>query len=67
VRHNNPAKIALWESRVIWPLVDEPDILVSIGTGYTAAARGSEETITGGFIPRLLQPLMHSMDGELIW
>lgn len=31
--HNNPAKLAEWESRLIWPHHNKVDIVVSLGTG----------------------------------
>lgn len=45
VFHNNPVRIANYESKLIWPDVEEchPDILLSIGTGHN----GSD---TDGFV-----------------
>jgi hypothetical protein len=39
VFHNNPVRIANYESKLIWPDVDQchPDILLSIGTGHNGA------------------------------
>jgi hypothetical protein len=39
VFHNNPVRIANYESKLIWPDVEEshPDILLSIGTGHNGA------------------------------
>lgn len=37
--HNNPVRIANYESKLIWPDVEEchPDILLSVGTGHNGA------------------------------
>ncbi|KAF2188984.1 hypothetical protein K469DRAFT_684250 [Zopfia rhizophila CBS 207.26] len=39
VFHNNPVRIANYESKLIWPDVEEchPDLLLSIGTGHNGA------------------------------
>jgi predicted acylesterase/phospholipase RssA len=34
VYHNNPINIAERERQLIWPEVQEPDVVISIGTGY---------------------------------
>ncbi|RPA90945.1 FabD/lysophospholipase-like protein [Choiromyces venosus 120613-1] len=65
VKHNNPAKLALRESRVLWPLSSEPDLLISVGAGYRVS--DDREGAAGGFISRLIRSWMQSMDGQLIW
>ncbi|KAF2736521.1 hypothetical protein EJ04DRAFT_462876 [Polyplosphaeria fusca] len=48
VFHNNPVRIANYESKLIWPEVEEypPDILLSIGTGHNGSdTDGSVETL----------------------
>ena len=37
--HNNPIFIANTERKLIWPDVQYPDIILSLGTGYNPAAR----------------------------
>jgi hypothetical protein len=32
-RYNNLINLALWESRRLWPVIKNPDVVVSIGTG----------------------------------
>ncbi|KAI8938298.1 hypothetical protein NX059_005951 [Plenodomus lindquistii] len=47
VFHNNPVRIANYESKLLWPDAEEchPDILLSIGTGHNGIeADGSRET-----------------------
>ena len=48
VFHNNPVRIANYESKLLWPDVEEchPDILLSIGTGHNGAD-------TEGFVDHL--------------
>ena len=69
--HNNPIKIALWESLQINPTISKPDIVVSLGTGTRAApspkTSSFRHVIFDGFIPRLWRSYMSSLDGQTIW
>ena len=70
--HNNPASLAEWESRQIWPHNKKPDVLLSLGTGTSAKCvlqNGSRfhHFITNGFVPRLWRSFMSSMDGQRAW
>lgn len=71
VRANNPLSIALKESTLIWPGRTKPDLLVSVGTGYTAPERQPRRTKPGGIlhdgaVARLIRATVSSpsMDGE---
>ncbi|KAJ5146619.1 uncharacterized protein N7515_001183 [Penicillium bovifimosum] len=71
VRANNPLSIALKESTLIWPGRNRPDLLVSVGTGYTAPERQFRHTRPGGIlqdgaVARLIRATVSSpsMDGE---
>ena len=70
-QHNNPVNLALWESRVVWPHVDQPDVVVSLGTGTEIATspKASEfrHIFKDGFIPRLYRSFKSSLDGQLAW
>lgn len=39
VYHNNPINIAERERKLIWPEAKEPDVVISIGTGYNLNSR----------------------------
>ena len=67
--HNNPIKLALWESLRLEPLLARPDLLVSVGTGTTTKRTASKTTtfryvFLDGSIPRLWRSYMASFDGE---
>lgn len=71
VRANNPLSIALKESTLIWPGRSKPDLLVSVGTGYSAPERQPHHTGSGGVlrdgaVARLIRAAVSSpsMDGE---
>ena len=65
-KHNNPIKLALWESKRIDH--SEPDIVVSVGTGTTNAPASLKATslrrVLDHFVPRLWRNYMFSFDGE---
>lgn len=31
--HNNPVNVALSEAKNLWPIISDPDVVVSLGTG----------------------------------
>ena len=67
--HNNPIKLALWESLRIDPSLSRPDLVVSIGTGTSRKpksprAASFRHVLFDGFIPRLWRAYMSSFDGE---
>ncbi len=67
--HNNPIKLALWESLRIDPSLSRPDLMVSVGTGTsrkTKSPRGASfrHVLFDGFISRLWRAYMSSFDGE---
>ncbi|KAF8545288.1 acyl transferase/acyl hydrolase/lysophospholipase [Trichophaea hybrida] len=65
--HNNPSKIAIWESRFIWPReTGRLDTIVSLGTG-TGSSPAPQNSIWYRFIPRLYRSFMLSLDGQKIW
>lgn len=71
VRANNPLSIALKESTLIWPGRSKPDLLVSVGTGYSAPERQPHHTGSGGVlrdgaVARLIRAAVSSpsIDGE---
>ena len=67
--HNNPIKLALWESLRMDPSLSRPDVVVSVGTGTSRKANSPKATsfrhvLFDGFIPRLWRAYMSSFDGE---
>ena len=67
--HNNPIKLALWESLRIDPSLSRPDLVVSVGTGTSRKAKSPRaasfrHVLFDGFIPRLWRAYMSSFDGE---
>ncbi|KAL6722253.1 hypothetical protein ACLMJK_001360 [Lecanora helva] len=72
LKHNNPTDLGLWESRIIWPMLQRPDAVVSLGTGMapdpsTPTAPNFRHVIFDGFIPRLWRSFMSSLDGQNTW
>lgn len=74
VRANSPAAVALRESHIIWPSARRPDLVLSIGTGFTPSAVQQEDRpargiLQDGFLPRLFRSLIFSpaVDGERGW
>ncbi|KAJ5769721.1 uncharacterized protein N7511_001772 [Penicillium nucicola] len=70
VRANNPLAIALRESGIIWPMAKRPDLVLSVGTGFSTPtssdATGFLGRIWEGALPRLFRAMMSSpsMDGK---
>ena len=67
--HNNPIKLALWESFRIEPSLSKPDVMVSVGTGTRKNSISPRFTsfchvLFDGCIPRLWRAYMSSFDGE---
>lgn len=70
--HNNPVNIAGWECRRIWPEIERPDILVSLGTGAKVnptpvPVSTVPREMMNGFVPRLWRSFMSSLDGQRVW
>ena len=64
--------LALWESRRIWPQIERPDVVISLGTGTEQSlgvpeAPNARHLLQDGFIPRLYRSFLSSLDGERIW
>ncbi|OCK74562.1 FabD/lysophospholipase-like protein [Lepidopterella palustris CBS 459.81] len=70
---NNPVELALWEISVIWPSIDEPDVVISLGTGSSKTQTDTvglihpRRTWRWGVIPRLYHTFMWSISGKKIW
>jgi hypothetical protein len=67
LQHNNPASIAKWESRFIWPNKAEPDFALSLGTGTASTPAGSESWWKSRFTSRIFKSFMRTLDGEDAW
>ena len=72
LRHNNPVNLALWESKLIWPSIKKPDLVLSLGTGtdihpHSPNAPNFRHIFKDGFIPRLYRSFMSSLDGQSAW
>jgi hypothetical protein len=69
---NNPVDIALWEIPVVWPSIQKPDLVVSLGTGFlklrtqASCANGSRGIWRRGFLFRLYQAFMEMLNGRKI-
>ena len=67
--------LALWECTRLWPLVTQPDVVLSLGTGTEAEAKSPRSPrapnfrhlFNDGFIPRLCRSFLSSLDGERAW
>jgi len=70
---NNPVGTALCEVRAIWPSIEEPDFVVSLGTGYqrqptsSPCTSGPRGILRDGFIPRSYRAFMSSLSGRKLW
>lgn len=66
MRHNDPGNLALQEVSALYPLVDEPSLVISLGTGSRRSPdvprmSPSRGIFRDGFIPRLLRAFSLSM------
>ncbi|RDL30200.1 uncharacterized protein BP5553_10478 [Venustampulla echinocandica] len=66
LEHNDPGSLALEEVAAIYPLVDGPSLVLSLGTGSPRLADVPRMSPTrgvfrDGFIPRLFRAFRHSM------
>ena len=66
LQHNNPASIAQWESRFLWPHKDNPDFALSLGTGF-ATEPASLGLVIPRFYTRLFKSFMRNLNGEDAW
>ncbi|KKY29202.1 putative patatin-like phospholipase [Phaeomoniella chlamydospora] len=57
---NNPVDIALWEIPVIWPSIERPDLVISLGTGSLKARK--KMGFSGLWSSRLLARLYGCLD-----
>ncbi len=67
--HNNPIKLALWESLRIDPSLSKPNLVVFVGTGTSTKTKSPRaasfrHVLFDGFIPRLWRAHMSSFDDE---
>ncbi|KAM3066494.1 hypothetical protein ACMFMG_011992 [Clarireedia jacksonii] len=53
---NNPIDIAMSEARALWPTIDEPDVVLSLGTGYQV----DEDVKMSDISPTETSPLVSS-------
>lgn len=71
LKRNNPVRLALWESRLLWPSIPRPDLVLSLGTG-TDMNRNVDPPVfknflIDGFLPRTYRWLKAVFDGEDEW
>jgi hypothetical protein len=67
LQHNNPASIAQWEMKFLWPNKPEPDFALSLGTGTSATSSSTRSLHTSRFYIRLFKSFMRNIDGEDAW
>jgi hypothetical protein len=75
LEHPNPADLAVWESRRIWPHIAKPDVVLSLGNGTNAATKSLKTDIfqlifqrtLSGFLPRLYRTFKSRIDPEKAW
>lgn len=72
--HNNPIHLALWEQDAIWSREKkEPDIVLSLGTGYRRAPESESESprkqsfFRTRCVPRLFRSFLNFFVGETRW
>ncbi|KAL4744518.1 acyl transferase/acyl hydrolase/lysophospholipase [Aspergillus terricola var. indicus] len=70
--HNCPIELAMLESKRIWRTVPEPDVVLSLGTGYETSGQNRHVTrfrnfLVDGFVPRCFRSAMESTVGQKIW
>jgi hypothetical protein len=65
LEHPNPAELALWESRRIWPDIAKPDVLLSLGNGTNAAAKSLYLTLKSRIDPeKAWAKLLNGLDDK---
>ena len=71
LKRNNPVRLALWESRLIWPSITRPDFVLSLGTGTDLCPQPTAPSFRhiwrDGFVPRTYRWLRGIIDGEDEW
>ena len=71
LKRNNPVRLALWESRLIWPSIARPDFVLSLGTGTDLCPQPTAPSFRhiwkDGFVPRTYRWLRGIIDGEDEW
>lgn len=71
LQHNSPDKPIVWESPIIWPHARNPDVVLSVGAGYSAPVENGplRGILTDGCIPRLIRALKSSpsLNGQNGW
>jgi hypothetical protein len=67
LQHNNPASIAQWETRFIWPNKTEPDFALSLGTGTSSMVSKPSTYGKSRFYVRIFKRFMRNPDGEEVW
>jgi hypothetical protein len=67
LHHNNPADIAQWESRFIWPDKEGPDFALSLGTGDALPVAGGGSWWNIRFPFRCFKSFMRNLHGEAAW
>ncbi|KAL4734131.1 acyl transferase/acyl hydrolase/lysophospholipase [Aspergillus similis] len=70
--HNCPIKLAMLENKRIWRTVPEPDVVLSLGTGYETSGQNRHVTrfrnfLVDRFVPRCFRSAMESTVGQKIW
>ncbi|KAI9888422.1 MAG: hypothetical protein M1814_000484 [Vezdaea aestivalis] len=72
LKANNPTEPALCESHIVWPANGEPNVLLSVGTGYDNRLQSNTELavwniLRDGFIARLFRASMALLSGQNAW
>ena len=71
LKRNNPVRLALWESRLLWPSLKRPDFVLSLGTGTDLNSRLDappfRHILRDGFVCRAYRWLKGAIDGEDEW
>ncbi|KAL4899393.1 hypothetical protein BDW74DRAFT_189395 [Aspergillus multicolor] len=70
--HNCPIELAMLEGKRIWRTVPEPDVVLSLGTGYEGFNHNRHLSrfrnfLVDGFGPRFFRSAMESTVGQKIW
>ena len=71
LNENNPIRLAMWESKHLWPTLAFPDFVLSLGTGTNlfkdTASPKFQNLLVDGFIPRTYRWLKGLFDGDVQW